>query len=748
MRIVESTTTSLSGNAQAAMRWNRKDLVGLRELSVDEINFILETADAFKQVGIREIKKVPALRGKTLVNFFVEPSTRTRTSFELAAFRLSADVINISATASSLTKGETLKDTARNLEALHADILVLRHSSAGAPQFLANRLEASVINAGDGAHEHPTQALLDLYTIREKRGKIAGLHVAIIGDILFSRVARSNIFGLVKLGACVTLVGPSTLVPREFEKLGVQISHKCRRRESPPRPARTSAQGIFPRNRRIHPVFRPNERARKTFETGLSDYAPRPDQPRRRDRQRSGRWIAERHSRPSYQRPRRPHGCSLSLRRDCEHMSTTIIRNGHVIDPANKRDEVGDVYIEDGKIVASRSEFRNPNSEIEEIDASGLIVTPGLIDMHVHLREPGFGHKETIESGSRAAAAGGFTTIVCMPNTSPVADDPSTIAWIKSRAATAACVNVLPAGAISKDLAGEELAPIGSLVQAGIVAITDDGHCIQNHELMRRAVEYARMVDVPVLDHCQDYNFVGNGVVNEGYWSTLLGLPGWPAVGEEAMVMRNILLAELCNHHIHCQHVTTAKSVRLLREARRRGVKISGEVCPHHIALTDEAIQNFDTNYKMNPPLRAQTDVDALLEGISDGTLSVLASDHAPHADFEKEVEFDAAPFGIIGLETALGLFLDLLVHKHRKIDIVRLIKMCTVEPAKLLKLEAGTLSVGASADVTLLNPDLEWTVQIDKFESGSRNSPFDGWKLKGRAVRTIVGGKTVWELD
>jgi len=212
--------------------------------------------------------------------------------------------------------------------------------------------------------------------------------------------------------------------------------------------------------------------------------------------------------------------------------------------------------------------------------------------------------------------------------------------------------------------------------------------------------------------------------------------------------MRNILLAELCDHHIHCQHVTTAKSVRLLREARRRGVKISGEVCPHHVALTDEAIQNFDTNYKVNPPLRAQTDVDALLEGISDGTLAVLASDHAPHADFEKEVEFDAAPFGIIGLETELGLFVDLLVHKHRRVDIVRLIEMYTAEPAKLLKLEAGTLSVGAPADVTLLNPDLEWTVQIDKFESESRNSPFNGWKLKGRAVRTIVGGKTVWELD
>ena len=427
-------------------------------------------------------------------------------------------------------------------------------------------------------------------------------------------------------------------------------------------------------------------------------------------------------------------------------MSATIIRNGRVIDPANKRDEVADLLIVDGKIVPL-SQLSTLNSQPDKIDASNLIVCPGLIDMHVHLREPGFSHKETIETGARAAAAGGFTTIVCMPNTSPAADNPSTIAWIKDRAGDTACVNVLPTGAISKGLAGEELAPIGSLAQAGIVAITDDGHCIQNHEVMRRAVEYARMVGVPVLDHCQDYNLVGNGVVHEGYWSTLLGLPGWPAAGEEAIVMRNTLLAGLCDHHIHCQHVTTAGSVRLVREARARGVKISGEVCPHHIALTDEAIQDFDTNYKMNPPLRAQADVDALLEGISDGTLSILASDHAPHADFEKEVEFDAAPFGIIGLETELGLFLDLLVHKHRKIDVVRLIEMYTVEPRRLLKINAGTLSVGAAADVTLIDPDLEWTVRVDKFESASRNSPFDGWKLKGRAVRTIVGGKTAWKL-
>ena len=433
-------------------------------------------------------------------------------------------------------------------------------------------------------------------------------------------------------------------------------------------------------------------------------------------------------------------------------MSTTIIRNGRVIDPANKRDEITDLLIVDGKIAAQsairdESGARGGESEAEEIDAEGLIVAPGLIDMHVHLREPGFSHKETIESGARAAAAGGFTTIVCMPNTSPVADNPSTIAWIKDRAAEVACVNVVPAGAISKNLAGEELAPIGSLAQAGVVAITDDGHCIQSHEVMRRAVEYARMVELPVLDHCQDYNLVGNGVVHEGYWSTLLGLPGWPAAGEEAMVMRNILLAELCDHRIHCQHLTAAGSVRLLREARKRGVKISGEVCPHHITLTEETIQNFDTNYKMNPPLRSPTDVDALQEGIADGTLSILCSDHAPHADFEKEVEFDVAPFGIIGLETELGLFIDLLVHKHGRIDIVRLIEMYTVEPARLLNLDAATLSAGAPADVTLINPDLGWTVSVDQFQSASRNSPFDGWKLKGRAVRTIVAGKTVWKL-
>ena len=418
-----------------------------------------------------------------------------------------------------------------------------------------------------------------------------------------------------------------------------------------------------------------------------------------------------------------------------------VIRNGRIIDPANQRDDVADLFIVDGRIAEARAR------DAEVIDASGLVVAPGLIDLHVHLREPGFGWKETIETGARAAAAGGFTTIVCMPNTSPVADSPGTIAWIRDRAAEVACVNVLPSGAISKGLMGEELAPIGSLKQAGVVAITDDGRCIQNNELMRRAVEYARMVGVPVFDHCQDYNLVGNGVVHEGYWSTLLGLPGWPSIGEEAIVMRNILLADCCDHHVHCQHISAAGSVRILREARARGVKISGEVCPHHIALTDDAIQNFDTNCKMNPPLRSKEDVAALLEGIGDGTIEILCSDHAPHAQFEKEVEFDAAPFGIVGLETELGLFLDLLVHKNKTIALPRLIEMFTVNPARLLQIEAGTLSIGRAADITLIDPDLEWTIDAQAFQSMSCNTPFDGWKLKGRAVRTIVGGKTVWAL-
>ncbi len=406
------------------------------------------------------------------------------------------------------------------------------------------------------------------------------------------------------------------------------------------------------------------------------------------------------------------------------------IKGGRVIDPANGVDEIRDVCIEAGKIVAEAGG--------EVLDATGKLVVPGLIDMHVHLREPGRSDKETIETGARCAARGGFTSVVCMPNTNPPADTAGTISFIKQRPA---CVNVFPTGAITKELKGEELAPIGSLKRAGVVAITDDGHCVQNNELMRRAVEYAKMFELPVLDHCQDYNLVADGVMHEGYWSTALGLRGWPAIGEEVVVARNILLAELCDWHIHCQHISSARSVALIREAKKRGVKISAEACPHHFTLTDECLKTYDTNFKMNPPLRSERDRQALLEGLADGTIEIIASDHAPHCNYEKEVEFDVAPFGIIGLETELALSLELV--RKKVLTWPALIEKFTVKPATLLRLNKGTLSIGADADVTIIDPDIEWTYDVTQTASKSRNSPFHGWRLKGRAVRTIVGGVT-----
>jgi dihydroorotase len=419
------------------------------------------------------------------------------------------------------------------------------------------------------------------------------------------------------------------------------------------------------------------------------------------------------------------------------------IRGGRVIDPASGRDEIGDVFIADGKFASA------PAPGAQDVDARGLVVCPGFIDIHVHLREPGHGTKETIETGTKAAAAGGFTSVVAMPNTNPVADHPGIIAWMEERAAQVGAVNVFTTGAITVGSQGEQLAPIGAMANAGIVAVTDDGRCVQNHEVMRRAAEYCGLFNLPILDHCQDASMAGvEAMMHEGYWSTVLGLPGWPRMAEEIIVARDALLSEATGTAIHCQHLSAAGSVRILREAQARGVRLSGEVCPHHIALTDESLAGYDTSFKMNPPLREQSDIDALLEGIADGTIGILATDHAPHAVYEKEVEFAAAPFGIVGLETAFGIFCEILLHRRKVIDLPRLVAMLTVNPAGLLNLDRGTLASGAPGDVTLLDLQREWIVDKEKFASKGRNTPFHGWKLRGRAVRTIVGGRTAWNLD
>jgi len=449
-------------------------------------------------------------------------------------------------------------------------------------------------------------------------------------------------------------------------------------------------------------------------------------------------------------------------------MNSLLLSGGRVIDPANHFDAVADVLIQNGKISVIGKNLSAP-ADVEKFDATGKIVSPGLIDLHVHLREPGQTAKENIATGTAAAARGGFTSVVCMPNTAPTIDNAGTVALISERARESGVVNVFITGAITKNIAGEELAPIGGLKKAGIVAITDDGHCIQNNELMRRACEYAKMFGLPIFDHCQDYSLVTDGVMHEGYWSTALGLRGWPAAGEEMIVARNILLAELTGAKIHCQHLSAARSVELIREAKKRGVPISGEACPHHFTLTDAAIAgsekfwnedgkelakfqnvnlpewpNYDTNFKMNPPLRSAKDREAILEGLADGTIEILCSDHAPHCDYEKEVEFDYAPFGITGLETELALSLMQLVHTKR-ISLTDLIAKFTVNPARLLNLNKGTLSVGADADVTVFDPDAEWVFNREDSVSKSKNNPFFGWTFKGKAVATIVGGKKVW---
>ena len=419
---------------------------------------------------------------------------------------------------------------------------------------------------------------------------------------------------------------------------------------------------------------------------------------------------------------------------------TLVLKGGRVIDPANGVDGLHDVVIADGKI--ERVAAPAPKGA-EIVDVTGKIVCPGFIDIHVHLREPGLEYKETIATGTRAAAAGGFTAVACMANTHPVNDNGSVTDYILAKARTEGVVRVYPIGAVTRGLEGKELAELAELADAGCVAFSDDGKCVMNANLYRRAMEYTLPFGMPVISHAEDCHLADGGAMNEGVVSTELGIPAAPAAAEDVMVARDILLAELTGAHVHIAHLSSAGAVRLVREAKARGVRVTSEVTPHHLVLTEEAVRSFDGNTKMAPPLRSKRDVEALLEGLVDGTIDCIATDHAPHATSEKEGEFDHAASGIVGLETAVAVLLDRVVRPGT-VPLTTLIARFTKDPARLLNLPGGTLTAGAAADITVLDLDARITINPMKFRSKSRNTPFGGWELVGAPVMTIVGGSVV----
>ena len=422
-----------------------------------------------------------------------------------------------------------------------------------------------------------------------------------------------------------------------------------------------------------------------------------------------------------------------------------LIRGGHVIDPGHFNGQA-DVLIQDGKITEvgpslSFNPSKDPSCTV--IEAKGLVVCPGFVDLHVHFREPGFEYKETIATGAASAVAGGFTTVCAMPNTKPVNDSRSVTEFILKQAQAAQKANVLPIGAITKGSEGKELAEIGELYEAGCVAISDDGRPVMNSLVMRRAMEYSCAFNLPVIDHCEDLHLSEGGSMNEGSVSTELGIPGIPKTAEEVMVGRNISLAELTGAHLHLAHVSTEGSVRLVREAKSRGLHVTAEVCPHHFTLTDEAVRSFDTHAKMNPPLRQDLDIQAMKEGLRDGTIDVIATDHAPHATQEKQLQFDEAPFGIVGLETALPLVLGLV--DEGVLSLEEALRKLSRSPAEAFRLAKGTLQPGADADVTVFDPNHTWIVDPSTFFTKGRNTPYVGWNLKGKVKTTIVSGKVVF---
>ncbi len=739
----------------------KRHLLSAADLSRDDAELVLTTAAEMLALADRPIKKLPALRGRTVVNLFFEDSTRTRISFEAAAKRLSADVINFAAKGSSLSKGESLKDTALTLEAMGADAVVVRHGASGAPHRLAHSgwVRSSVVNAGDGTHEHPTQALLDAFTMwrhlgGSKQGGLDGRRVAIVGDVLHSRVARSNALLLQTLGVEVTLVAPPTLLPVGIDTWGVETSYDLDSvipKADAVMMLRVQQErmhgGFFPTAREYSRRYGLDSRRMATLQDhtivmhpgpmvrGMEITADVADSDRSVIVEQVTNGVAVRMAvlylllSGADGIDRRGH------HRGERSVSAYLIKNVSVLgaDPT-------DLVLRDGIIAAGEAP-----EDAETIDATGLIALPGLVDLHTHLREPGREDAETVESGTRAAALGGFTAVFAMANTEPVADTAGVVEQVWRLGREAGYCDVYPVGAVTVGLAGERLAELGAMADsaARVRVFSDDGKCVSDAVLMRRALEYVKAFDGVIAQHAQEPRLTEGAQMNEGELSGRLGLAGWPAVAEEAIIARDCLLAAHVGSRLHVCHVSTAGSVEIVRDAKRKGWNVTAEACPHHLLLTDELAATYNPIYKVNPPLRSAADTEALRAGLADGTIDIVATDHAPHPHEDKDCEWAAAAFGMLGLETALSIVQETMVDTGL-LDWAGVAERMSYAPARIGRVSGHgqPIEEGAPANVVLYDPGVRRTIEASESASLSRNTPYAGRELPGRVMATFLRGK------
>src|ERR1700712_5472810 len=695
-----------------------RHLLGIEGLSADDITGLLDLSEEYVELNRQVDKKRTSLRGRTQVNLFFEASTRTQSSFEIAGKRLGADVMNMSVSSSSMRKGETLIDTAVTLNAMHPDILVVRHHASGAVELLARKVDGSVINAGDGAHEHPTQALLDALTIRRNKGRLEGLVIAICGDVMHSRVARSNILLLNTMGALDAAAARHRADGRRGgarHARGPQRRRHCHDAAAATRAHERLVRAVDPG---ILPLFRARPEEAGLRQARRAGDASRPDEPRRRNRLDRGGWRAIADPRTGGNGSGGADGGARSARpQPAERLNMLtdrrpiLLANARVVDPSRDLDGPGDVLIADGVIRDSRRGIGAAGvpEGTDIINCAGKVVAPGLIDMRAFVGEPGASHRETFASASQAAAAGGITTIICQPDTAPAIDNSATVDFVLRRARDTAIVNIHPMAALTKGLLGQEMTEIGLLKAAGAVAFTDGDRSVTNAQVMRRALTYARDFDALIVHHTEDPDLVGEGVMNEGEFAARLGLVGIPNAAEAVMLERDMRLVALTGGRYHAAAVSCIESLEILQRARDAGLAVSASVSINHVTLNENDIGPYRTFLKLSPPLRTEEDRLALVSAVASGLIDVLMSHHNPQDVEVKRLPFAEAASGAIGLQTMLPAGLR-LIH-NGGVDFMTLMRALSTRPAELLGLPGGSLRSGSPADLIVIHAETPWVL-------------------------------------